>query len=197
MCPCPVLAIQPENDAAQQTHIQLQLSLDRYRAALSFISKSPERQKRFALEQCYALYKLGRTKEAAEALASLQADEMATDGTDATQRAVEILNAQIVIRLHSKRSARLTIPKAIPTTQLQRSTATVRRSVSNSGSCMSAKRLCARIITNYRARIHLNKRISLPISRHARAISSSSLRYHRDWAIWPAVQMARHCRSTL
>ena len=77
------------------TFIQLLLGLDRYSEALSFIEENELWKDKWAIERCYALYKLGREGEAQRVLQSVQENSMMVD-TEDTQRTVDILDAQIV-----------------------------------------------------------------------------------------------------
>jgi hypothetical protein len=97
--------LDPESQAAQRTHIQILLSLDRYKDALAFItshqgkdsddetSKNPE----WHLEHAYALYKLGKVPEAATILETVRSESMQLDDEEEDYaRSVDVLDAQIV-----------------------------------------------------------------------------------------------------
>lgn len=97
-----VLEIDPDNHNAIQTHIQILLSLDRYKDALTFIKSQQQQssdtggQEEWQLEQAYALYKLGRVPEAATIIEALRAGSMQLDEDAEHARAVDVLDAQIV-----------------------------------------------------------------------------------------------------
>lgn len=103
-----VLELDPENHAAVQTHIQILLSLDRYKDALSFIlsrqqqsksETSPSSSSLWQLEQAYALYKLGKVPDAATIVEVIRADSMQLDEEADYARAVDVLDAQVVCLL--------------------------------------------------------------------------------------------------
>lgn len=113
-----VLELDPENHAAIQTHIQILLSLDRYKDALSFIlsqeqsklETSPSSSSQWQLEQAYALYKLGKVPDAATIVEAIRADSMQLDEEADYARAVDVLDAQVVCILHiTRRYPTLTI----------------------------------------------------------------------------------------
>lgn len=95
-----VLELDPDSHNAVQTHIQILLSLDRFKDALSFItsqqSSNTEGQEQWQLEQAYALYKLGRVPEAATIIEAVRAGSMQLDEDGDYARAVDVLDAQIV-----------------------------------------------------------------------------------------------------
>jgi hypothetical protein len=77
---------------AQRTYIQLLLNLDRYKEALAWITEDAERLEKWNIEQCYALYKLGREREADEVLQKSRDSAM----DEETTRTLDVLDAQIV-----------------------------------------------------------------------------------------------------
>lgn len=106
-----VLELDPDSHAAIQSHIQILLSLDRYKDALAFItshqSSEEESNTQWQLEQAYALYKLGRVPEAATIVEALRAENMQLDEDGDYARAVNVLDAQVVsnysfLELHSE-----------------------------------------------------------------------------------------------
>lgn len=94
----PVLELDPENHSAIQTHIQILLSLDRYKDALSFIlsQQQSSTSSQWQLEQAYALYKLGKVPDAAVIVDAIRADSMQLDEEAEYARAVDVLDAQVV-----------------------------------------------------------------------------------------------------
>lgn len=93
-----VLELDPESDSAAQTHIQILLSLDRYKDALSFITaqQGEESNQKWRLEQAYALYKLGKVPEASKIVEAIRADSMQLDEEGDFARALDVLDAQVV-----------------------------------------------------------------------------------------------------
>ncbi|KAK9899334.1 hypothetical protein P389DRAFT_47160 [Cystobasidium minutum MCA 4210] len=96
-----ILELDPENHSAIQTHIQILLSLDRYKDALSFIlsQQQSSTSSQWQLEQAYALYKLGKVPDAAVIVDAIRADSMQLDEEAEYARAVDVLDAQVKYRL--------------------------------------------------------------------------------------------------
>jgi hypothetical protein len=96
--------LDPESQAAQRTHIQILLSLDRYKDALAFItfhqgkdSDDETSVNEWHLEHAYALYKLGKVPEAATILETVRSESMQLDDEEEDYaRSVDVLDAQIV-----------------------------------------------------------------------------------------------------
>lgn len=97
-----VLELDPDSPSAIRTHIQILLSLDRYKDALAFItsrqssSSEEDSQHPWQLEQAYALYKLGRVPEAASIVEAIRAESMQLEEEADDARALDVLDAQIV-----------------------------------------------------------------------------------------------------
>lgn len=77
---------------ASQTHLQLLLSLDKYAEALAYAT-AEDQNGAYKIEECYALYKLGRMEEAERVLDSIR--ESAAEDEDSA-RTLDVLDAQIV-----------------------------------------------------------------------------------------------------
>ena len=92
-----VLQLDPSNHLGKQTQLQLLLSLDRYRETLLEIIAASENAGDYRIEQCYALYKLGRMEEAQNVLDAVRAEQ--GDADEGTQRTLDVLDAQIVCLL--------------------------------------------------------------------------------------------------
>ena len=78
----------PNEDLARQTHVRVQLALEDYRTVVQAAGSR--------LERAYALYKLGREKEAAALLGDVSAQEESDERGD--ERGVNLLKAQLVRR---------------------------------------------------------------------------------------------------
>lgn len=91
-----MLRLDPSNHLGKQTQLQLLLSLDRYRETLEVIAASSNAGD-YRIEQCYALYKLGRMEEAQSVLDAVRGEQGNTD--EGTQRTLDVLDAQIVSHL--------------------------------------------------------------------------------------------------
>ena len=94
----PVRSLDPNNRLARQTHLQLLLSLDKYADALAYAT-AEEQSGAYNIEECYALYKLGRMAEAEKVLDSLR--EAIADDEDSA-RTIDVLDAQIVSAAYRK-----------------------------------------------------------------------------------------------
>jgi hypothetical protein len=133
-----VLELDPESHLAIQTHIQILLSLDRYKDALAFTtaqqSSDGQGRKQWQLEQAYALYKLGKVPEAATIIDAIRAESMQLDKEEDDARAVDILDAQVVSLLFTLSYDWLSCSRneaEIPPRGLRSSSSIVRRSASD------------------------------------------------------------------